>query len=535
LSYRKSLKPGSQAAWSLVLKILLKNPCLILVALFSALLCALPGWSEVSLPKMLSDHVVFQREQPIHIWGSAAPGEQVTVALHGQKQSATADALGQWSVFLIPEHAGGPYQLTVQATNTITLSDVLIGDVWFASGQSNMEMPLSGFPNSAVVKDSAQEIAHANQPEIRLLHIARKSADYPLFGQDASWTACTPETAASFSAVAYFFGREIQEREHVPIGLIDSSWGGTPAEAWISLDGLASDSALMPVFRVRAQMMQNQALLPALVAQEKREDAAAKQANQPAPKHPYHPNPESWAPAGLYNGMVAPEIGFAIKGVIWYQGESNAAPGQALMYSKVFPALISNWRTKWGEGNFPFLFVQISSYQSPVETWGIVRDAQRRSLDLVNTGMAVTLDVGNPENIHPADKQTVGHRLALAARALAYGESMEYSGPLFRQVTSEGTSLRIWFDHTTDGLSAKGGQLTGFEVAGADHHFEPATARIDGSTVIVAAPEVKTPVYVRYAWANVSDANLYNGAGLPASTFTSETEPAEPCTTGCGR
>ncbi|HEY4050448.1 MAG TPA: sialate O-acetylesterase [Acidobacteriaceae bacterium] len=507
----------------------------LIASLFSCFLCALTAWSEVSLPKMLSDHVVLQRDQPIHLWGSAAPGEQVTIALHDQKQSTTTTALGQWSVFLMPEHAGGPYQLIVQGTNTITLSDVLIGDVWFASGQSNMEMPLSGFPNAAVVKDSAEEIAHANQPEIRLLHIPRKSSDYPLSEQDASWTACTPETAADFSAVGYFFGREIQQREHVPIGLIDSTWGGTPAEAWISLDALASDASLMPVFRVRAQRMENQASVSALVAQEKLEDAAAKQANLPRPKHPYRPAPESWAPSGLFNGMVAPEIGFAIKGVIWYQGESNSGAGLASMYSKVFPALISNWRTKWGEGNFPFLFVQISSFHSPNETWGIVRDAQRRTLDLVNTGMAVTLDVGNAENVHPADKQTVGHRLALAARALVYGEPTEYSGPLFRQVTAEGNNLRVWFEHTTDGLSAKGGPLTGFEMAGADHHFEAATARIEGTTVLVTAPDVKLPVFVRYAWANVPEANLYNGAGLPASTFTSETEPAEPCTTGCGK
>jgi sialate O-acetylesterase len=501
-----------------------------------AFLSVTAGWSEVSLPKIFSDHVVLQREMPIHVWGYAAAGEQVTVALHAQKQTATTDALGQWSVFLMPEHAGGPYQLTIQGVNTITLSDVLIGDVWFASGQSNMEIPLIGFPNSAVIKDGPQEIAHANQPEIRLLHVGRKSSEYPLRDQDASWTACTPETASTFSAVAYFFGRELVEREHVPIGLIDSTWGGTPAEAWISLDGLASDSSLMPVFRMRAQRMENQAAVSALIDEDKREDAAAKQANLPAPKHPFRPDPASWAPAGLFNGMIAPETGFAIKGVIWYQGESNAAPGFASMYSKVFPTLISNWREKWGEGDFPFLFVQISSFGAgPTDSWGIVRDAQRRTLDLVKTGMAVTLDVGEPNNVHPADKQTVGHRLALAARALAYGEAVEYSGPLFRQVTSEGTSLRIWFNHTGDGLSAKGGPLTGFEVAGKDHQFVAADARIDGTTVVVTAPQVKAPVFVRYAWANVPDANLYNSAGLPTSTFTSESTPAEPCTSACGR
>jgi sialate O-acetylesterase len=501
----------------------------------SFLAFALPGRGEVALPKMLSDHVVLQRERPVHIWGFAAPGEEVTVTLHGQKQATMADALGRWSIFLMPEQAGGPYQLTVQGTNTITLSDVLIGDVWFASGQSNMEMPLSGFPNQAVVKDSEREIAHADQPQIRLLHVGHKSSEYPLLDQDAYWTTCSPETAANFSAVAYFFGREIEQHEHVPIGLIDSTWGGTPAEAWISLDGLASDASLTPIFGVRAERIENQADLPAQLEKESREDAAAKQAGRPAPKHPWHPDPASWAPAGLFNGMVAGEIGFTIKGVIWYQGESNAADGMASMYSKVFPALISNWRAKWGEGAFPFLFVQISSFRSPSEHWGLVRDAQRRTLDLVNTGMAVTLDVGDAANIHPPDKQTVGHRLALAARALAYGESTEYSGPLFRQVTSEGTSLRVWFDHAADGLSTKGGSLRGFEIASEDHRFEAATAQIDGTTVVVTAPAIKAPLFVRYAWADVPDANLYNSSGLPASTFTSENVPAESCSGTCAR
>ncbi len=497
------------------------------------LLLTLPGWSEVTLPRLFSDHAVLQREAPIHIWGWASPNEHVTVEFHGQKQSAVAGRLGQWSLFLMPEHAGGPYSLTVQGANTITLNDVLVGDVWFASGQSNMEFPLNGFPGSAVLKNGAEEIAHADHPEMRLLHVGRKSSEYPLEDQDGSWTASTPATAATFSAVAYFFGREIQQQEHVPIGLIDSTWGGTPAEAWVSLDGLAADASLMPVFRARAQMIKNQAEADRVVAEEKAEDAAARQANQPLPKHSWHPDPASWSPAGLYNGMIAPEIRFTIKGVIWYQGESNSRAELAPLYSRLFPALISDWRQKWDEGNFPFLFVQISSFKStPAESWGIIRDAQRRTLDLTNTAMAVTLDVGDPDNVHPPDKQTVGHRLALAARAVAYGEPVEYSGPLFRQATSEGDSLRVWFDHAA-GLTARG-TLQGFEVAGPDRRFETATARIDGKTVVVTAPGVPSPAYVRYAWTNAPAENLYNGDGLPASTFTSEAAPAPPCAEACG-
>ncbi len=489
------------------------------------------GLAEVRVPKMFSDHAVLQRDAPIHVWGWADPGEQVTVSLGnqgqaGQKQFATADDLGKWSVYIAPEKAGGPYTLTIQGTNTLTVSDILMGDVWFASGQSNMEMPLKGFPNSAVLKDGPQEIANANQPQLRLLRVHKRTSDHPLpdlVDANEVWTLCTPETAADFSAVAYFFGREIQQREKVPVGLIDDTWGGTPAEAWISLDGISANYSLMPVFTEWSKMANTTADLPAILAREKREDETAKAANAPLPKHPWHPNPSSWAPAYLYNGMVAPFVNFGIKGVIWYQGESNSKRVLAPMYSIVFPTLITDWRSKWRQGDFPFLYVQISSFTSDnTEFWGIIRDAQRRSLSLVDTGMVVSLDIGQADNVHQPDKQTVGHRLALAASDVAYGEQIEDSGPLFRQAFPEGSRMRVLFDHD-EGLNSKGGALTGFEIAGDDHKFVPASAAIEyGHDVVVSAPQVKSPRYVRYAWANYSTANLYNGAELPASTFSSE-------------
>jgi len=481
--------------------------------------------AEVKLPQLLSDHVVLQRGAPIHIWGWATLGEQVTVSFLNQKQSITADDLGKWSVYLRPEEAGGPYTLTVQAANTVTISDVLIGDVWLASGQSNMEMPLKGFPSSAVLKNGAEEIANANQPQMRLLRVHTRPSDHPLpdlKDPDEVWSACTPETAANFSAVAYFFGREIQQQEKVPVGLIDDTWGGTPAEAWISFDSLSADSSLMPVFQEWSKMANMTADLAAIQAREKRETEAAKAAHTALPVHSWHPNPASWDPANLYNGMVAPLIEFPIKGVIWYQGEANTGGNRASMYSKVFPTLIADWRSQWREGDFPFLFAQISSFNaSASERWGNVRDAQRRTLSLNNTGMAVTLDVGQADNVHPPDKQTVGHRLALAARDIAYGEHVEDSGPLFRQAVPEGNGMRVWFDHA-GGLTAKGEAPTGFETAGDDHKFVPASAKIDHDQVVVSSPDLKTPKYVRYAWANYSTANLYNNAGLPASTFSSE-------------
>jgi sialate O-acetylesterase len=478
--------------------------------------------AEVRLPHMLSDHAVLQRQMPVHIWGWAEAGEKVTVSFHGQTQTAVADDLGRWSVFLRPEQAGGPYVLTVQGSNTIRLEDILVGDVWFASGQSNMEFPLNGFPGDAVLKNGPQEIAAATQPQIRLLRFAHEASEYELRDQDASWTLCTPETAAEFSAVAYFFARDLGKQEHVPIGLIDSTWGGTPVAAWLSLDGLSRDAGLMPQFAQRVEAVETQSDEVAMRDAEKREDAKARAAGQALPKHAWHPDPGSWAPAGLFNGMVAPAIDFTIKGAIWYQGETDSSAGRAPLYERTFPAMITDWRARWGEGDFPFLFVQLSSFSSPGETWAVVREAQRRTLKLANTGMAVSLDVGQADNVHPPDKQTVGARLALAARGVVYGEAVEFSGPLFREATPEGTGMRVYFTHG-HGLVVRGGSLEGFEVAGEDRRFHPATARVDGDTVVVSAAEVSRPMYVRYAWANAPmTANLYNGAGLPAAGFTSE-------------
>ena len=361
---------------------------------------------------------------------------------------------------------------------------------------------------------------------LRLFLVGKRASAFPLrdFDRNESWTACTPQTAANFSAVAYFFGRAIAEHEHTPIGLIDSTWGGTPAEAWTSLATLASDAALMPAFASTAEFLDDQADVPAMRLAERREDETAAAAHQPR-HYNWHPDPGSWTPAWLFNGMVAPATNLAIRGVIWYQGEANAAVDRAPLYAKLFPTLITDWRRQWGQGDFPFLFVQISSYTaSPQEIWSVVRDAQLHTLKLVNTGMAVTIDVGDPDNVHPSDKQTVGARLALAARAIAYGEHVEYSGPLFREAASDGGAIRVWFDHAASGLVAKGGALTGFEIAGEDRRFVPAQAHIDRDAVVIDADAIKNPKYVRYGWQNAPVVNLYNGDGLPASPFTSAPE-----------
>ncbi len=488
--------------------------------------------ADIRLPHLLSDHAVLQRDRPIHIWGWATPNAHLTAKFHAQTVPAQADSYGDFNLWLAPESAGGPWTLTLSGDGPdLTLSDLLIGDVWFASGQSNMEMPLSGFPGNAVLKDADKEIAAATNPKLRLLLVDHKSSGYPLNDVPDSWTLCTPETAATFSAVAYFYGREIAAKENVPIGLIDSTWGGTPADSWVSMDTLGTHPDLLPAFASRAHFADEQTNLKAQIAAEKQEDDAARAAGKPLPRHPWHPDETSWSPAGLYNGMIAPFAPMSIRGFLWYQGETNSSHDRAPYYTALFSALIRDWRMQFAQGNLPFFFVQISSFNSPGEDWGKVRDAQRRTLQLTNTAMAVTIDIGTPDNVHPPDKQTVGHRLALAARHMVYGEDVAYASPLFRQATTElqpdgSTALRVWFDHA-QGLTAHGQPIDAFEVAGEDHHFVPAQARIDGDTVVVTASAVPHPVYVRYGWMSVVTNNLFNGAGLPASTFTSETWSAD--------
>jgi sialate O-acetylesterase len=513
-----------------------------------------PIRAEIRLPGLLTNEAVLQRNAPIHLWGWSSPDATLTLTFHRQTLHTTANTLGAWNAWLTPEPAGGPYTLTIDGgprEGKKVVDDILVGDVWIASGQSNMQFPLNGFPPTAHLKNGPQEIAAATNPNLRLLLVADKSSDFPLTDVNGHWTQCTPATASQFSAIAYFFGREIAADQHVPIGLIDASWGGTPVDSWISLNAFGSNPALLPAIANRAGFADQQGDLDQKIASEKAADEAARAAGQPLPSHPWHPFEDSWLPAGLYNGMIAPLTPESVKGFLWYQGETDSSPARAPHYSVLFPALIQDWRTHFQQGNLPFLYVQISSFHSPGEIWGEIRDAQRRTLFLANTAMAVSLDVGDPNNVHPADKQTVAARLALAARGLVYrervdGEPIAYASPLFRQATTQLTAtgtgaMRVWFDHAegltsrsplnpASGESTAGGSLPaggsesilGFELAGPDHHFIPATATIQGETVLVSAPTLPNPRFVRYDWSNVVPGSLYNSAGLPAATFTSE-------------
>jgi sialate O-acetylesterase len=502
-------------------------PVRILLVPALLLLASVPVSAQVTLPKVLSSHMVVQRDLPVHVWGNASPGQPVAVSFRGESRGTEADPLGHWSVYLKPGAAGGPFQLTVRGISAsvastapeqpITLDDIMVGDVWVASGQSNMEFPL-GRANTA-----AQDLPTAANPQIRLLMIRKLSSDYAM--PDAAtdgWTASTPDTAKEFSAVAWYFAREIALREHVTVGVIDATWGGTVGEAWVRLTALGEDASLAPIFVARGKMTDKAADAVAQEKDEQRQRDEAKAAGRPIPQFPWHPPLNSWGPGLLWNGMIAPLTPLPIRGVLWYQGESNSALARVDSYDRVMRTLIEDWRRQWGVGDFPFLYVQISNFTStPAEDWAELREQQVRTLGMRNTAMVVTIDIGNPTDVHPTDKLDVGLRLTRAARALAYGESVEYFGPTFRQSTPEGGSIRVYLDHAR-GLMARGGAVTGIEVAGRDGNYSTATATIDGTTILASSPNVANPVRVRYGWANSPQCNLFNGEGLPASPFTSE-------------
>ena len=488
------------------------------------LLCAAAGWLQaaVKLPALIGDHMVLQQGVPVRIWGTADPGESVRVEFQGQAVTGQAGSNGKWAVWLKPLAAAGPLVMNINGT---AIQDVLVGEVWVGSGQSNMEFAL----NQAVNHD--EEIARADYPLIHVFLVKRVVADLPADDVSGAWQVCAPQNAPRFSAVEYFFGRALYQHLHVPMGLIESYWGGTPAEAWTSAPGIKADADLQNVTEEWNKVLAD---YPAakerydqrLAAWEKTAAEARASGKTPpnrpgAPPGPGHPN----TPSGLYNGMIAPITPYTIRGVIWYQGESNANEAHAWRYRRLFADMIQDWRKQWGEGDFPFLFVQLANYKTN-GWWPVLRESQTETLSLRDTGMAIAIDIGESNDIHPKNKQDVGMRLALAARHIAYHDSaVEYSGPVYRQVTPENSALRVWFTHA-DGMQGRGGvPLAGFTIAGADGKFVPAEAKIDGATILVSSSDVPHPAAVRYAWADDPVCNLINQAGLPAGPFRSD-EPS---------
>ncbi len=499
-----------------------------LVAISASVWLATVVRAEVRLPAIFGDNMVLQAGARLPVWGWADAGEEVHVLIGEQLRRTRADANGRWRVEFEPLAPGGPVKFVVEGKNRIELRNVLVGEVWLCSGQSNMEWPVSRAANPE------QEIASANYPQIRLFKVAKIVAAKPLEDTDGQWQVCSPQTVAGFSAVGYFFGRELHKRLGVPVGLIQSAWGGTPAEAWTSLEALNAHPELKPIVERWDEILENypkalERYRKRMAAWQQNAKAARAAGKRPPrrprpPRGPNHPH----RPAGLYNGMIKPIVPFAIRGVIWYQGESNAA--RAYQYRTLFRTMIRDWRRTWRQGNFPFLFVQLANFRQrqaePGESdWAELREAQTMALAEPNTGMAVTIDIGEANDIHPKNKQDVGRRLALAALAIAYGKDIVYSGPLYDSHKIEGNKVRIFFTHVDGGLVARGGELKGFAIAGPDRKFVWAKAAIDGDTVVVWSDQVPNPVAVRYGWADNPECTLYNKAGLPASPFRTDDWP----------
>ncbi len=500
----------------------------------SLLLAASAAMAAVRLPSLISNNMVLQEGAKDRIWGTADPSECVTVAIAGKEASAVADAQGHWAVEIGPLSAGGPFEMTIRGSNTIVVHDVMVGEVWVCSGQSNMTFPVAptsrGFGGTLHYK---RVVATAHYPLIRMFTVKQTVAGKPQTDVGGQWEITSPLTVGHFSAVGYLFGLDMFKTMHVPIGLIHSSWGGTPAESWTSMPTLESDPAFKPILqRYQNQETKFTADMEEFKTQfaswqEQSAKANAQGAPTPTPPQiPHDPRSNPWRPSGLYNAMIMPLVPYRIKGVIWYQGESNGNRG--LQYRKLFPDMIRNWRRAWNEGNFPFLFVQLASFQTLPNSFSfpLVREAQLMTLSLPKTGMAVIIDIGNPTDIHPKNKQEVGRRLSLAARAIAYGQHIIYSGPIYKSMAIEGSKIRLHFTHLGGGLvSSNKYMLLGFEIAGADRKFVTAGAKIEGDTVVVSNKAVKHPVAVRYGWANNPICDLYNQAGLPASPFRTDDWP----------
>lgn len=456
------------------------------------LVVALRAGADPEFAPLFQDHAVIQCDKPIPIWGRAAPGEHVNVSFAGQTVGATAGADGRWIAVLAPlaaNAAGG--DLTVGGKTVLTAHDVVVGEVWLCSGQTNMEFTVDGAGPVYRVKDAAAEVALARYPLIRHFKVARQASATPAQFVPGEWSVCSPASVGRFTAVGYFFARELFLRLGVPIGIINSTWSGTPIEAWMSPVALGA----FPGF------------------------ANGHQAEGAGPR-----GEDPWVPSSLFNGMIHPLLPYSVRGVIWYQGESNV--GHAKVYAAQFQALIAAWRSHFGEGDLPFFWAQLANFSppkgEPPGQWSLLREAQSKALTLASTGQAITIDIGEAGNIQPGNKQEVGRRLALIAKAKVYSIPVDYSGPVFSRATAEGPAMRVQFRFAEEGLTASGKPLQSFEVAGADRAFHSASASIQGDTVLVRSAAVPQPVAVRYAWSDAPEANLYNGAGLPAAPFRSD-------------
>ena len=504
----------------------------ILLAFIFLIFAFLNGYAEVSLPDILGDSMVLQQNQKVPVWGSAEPGETVVVSFQKQKLSVVADGGGKWRVDLKPLKADfTPQALTIEGKNKIELKDVLVGEVWLVSGQSNMQWTLWQSNNGEA------EAARANHPNIRLFNASREVAFKKKTGKLGEWKICNPESAKEFSGAGYYFGVELERELKVPIGLINSSYGGSQAEAWTPVEYLSANTDLKATVertkiwdeeRPRVKVEYTEAIKKWREESEKQKAASVRPS--PSPGVPDALRDYRIA-ASIYDGMIAPLMPFAVKGAIWYQGESNEA--RAEQYNILLPVMIRAWRERWGEGDFPFGIVQLPNYRRPSEApeesaWSFIREAQRRTAENTpNTGLIVTIDIGEANDIHPKNKLDVGKRMAIWALKDVYGRKLA-NAPKFKKAEIKGDKIILTFDDVGGGLRIKDGErLDEFAIAGADKKFVWATAKIVGKNKIeVSSPNVSQPVAVRYAFnSNPKHPNLTNDSGLLASPFRTDNFP----------
>jgi sialate O-acetylesterase len=490
--------------------------------------------AAVRLPAIFGDHMVLQQKQPDRIWGWADPGEEVTVAIEQQRKSTKAGPDGRWLIELEPMPAGGPHTLTVAGKNEIRFEDVMVGEVWICSGQSNMEWPVSAS------YDPDLETRTAKYPKIRLITVPKVGTQEPQSDFNGRWQICSPEAVRDFSAVGYFFGRQLHQVLDVPIGLIDNAWGGSACEAWVRRDLLASDERYTALLQRWAETEKTydpqkaaadfQLKLAAWKAAEEQARAAGQQPPQ-RPPQPANPLTGNSRPANIYNGMVKPILGYGIRGVIWYQGESNA--GRAYQYRALFPLMINSWREEWKQGDFPFYWVQLADFRDeksePADSdWAELREAQTMTMSaLPNTGEAVIIDLGEGQDIHPRNKQDVAKRLSRWALARDYGVSIPHRSPIYRSMEKQGNRIVVTLDHVGGGLRTfDTREPRGFAVAGSDRKFLWARASIVGSDKVEVWSEgITDPVAVRYAWADNPVNNVRSREGLPLTPFRTDDWP----------
>ena len=477
-----------------------------------------PANADVKLPALISDNMMLQRDIPVPIWGTAAPGEHIKVEIGEQTASTVAKPDGRWQVKLAPMKAGGPLEMVVTGKNTLKVRNILVGEVWLCAGQSNMVMKVSQCDNSA------QEIADAkNYPEIRHYKVDLKASPEPLTDTVGKWEVCSPQTVGEFTATGYFFARDIYKTLKVPVGIILSAWGGSNMESFMRLDVLkAHPVESAPYFKLWEE---RKAAFPAEHEAAQKAAEEAKAAGKPAPKMRTLEGHQA-RPASIYNAMISPLIPYGMRGVLWAGGKANR--GRGLEYRVLMPAMIQDWRKSWGLGDFPFFLCQMANWVSkdPNEHWEELRESMLKTTDLKNTGMVVDIDIGDPSNIHFTNKQEVSRRFALQAKAKVYGMDVVADGPIYTSMTVEGGAIRLHFKSIGGGLAARGGgPLKGFVIAGADRKFVPAVATVDGDSIVVSSKEIASPVAVRYGWEMNPDCNLINKAGLPASPFRTDDWP----------